>query len=190
MEAEFEGAANAFRAPSVGCLLNKRTNRRARREEWRCCGCSRRSFEAHHGQRGPSRSEQERSEAFGGASFTSRTRACRASCRDLAGFCRSWEGTTNVLSLDLLRALAKLGSLRAHRPRGCRSPVAGADPALKAAAETATVNAVPRTRAWLMRRWRRPRLWELTPSPRSRPRALEAQLLVRGRRAPNGDHAK
>jgi acyl-CoA dehydrogenase len=86
-------------------------------------------------------------EAFGGAGYVEDTGLPRL-LRD-AQTLSIWEGTTNVLSLDLLRVLAKGGSLDpiAREVHAC---VQGADPSLKSAAEAA-VRAVEHGAAWLGR---------------------------------------
>jgi acyl-CoA dehydrogenase len=86
-------------------------------------------------------------EAFGGAGYIEDTGLPRL-LRD-SQVLPIWEGTTNVLSLDLLRALAKLGTLD-PLAREVHDSVAGADPSLKAAAETA-LRAVEHAQAWLMK---------------------------------------
>ena len=104
-----------------------------------------------------------------------------------------WEGTTNVLSLDLLRALAKLGSLEPIA-REVHAAVEGADPSLKAPAEVA-VRAVEHAQAWLVKTMEGgpqaveagARRLALTLG-----RALELAFLVREatRSKKHGDHAK
>lgn len=86
-------------------------------------------------------------EAFGGAGYVEDTGLPRL-LRD-AQVLPIWEGTTNVLSLDLLRALAKSGSLDpiAREVRGC---VEGADPSLSATAEHA-LRAIDHAQSWLMK---------------------------------------
>jgi len=86
-------------------------------------------------------------ESFGGAGYIEDTGLPRL-LRD-SQVLPIWEGTTNVLSLDLLRALAKLGSLEPIA-REVHASVEGADPSLKVAAETA-VRAVDHAQAWLMK---------------------------------------
>ncbi len=86
-------------------------------------------------------------ESFGGAGYIEDTGLPRL-LRD-SQVLPIWEGTTNVLSLDLLRALAKLGSLEPIA-REVHASVEGADPSLKAAAEAA-VRAVDHAQAWLMK---------------------------------------
>ncbi|MBX3185874.1 MAG: acyl-CoA dehydrogenase family protein [Labilithrix sp.] len=86
-------------------------------------------------------------EAFGGAGYIEDTGLPRL-LRD-AQVLPIWEGTTNVLSLDLLRALAKTGSLEPIA-REVRTSIADADPSLKEAAETAT-RAVEHAASWLVR---------------------------------------
>lgn len=85
-------------------------------------------------------------ESFGGAGYIEDTGLPRI-LRD-AQVLPIWEGTTNVLSLDLLRALAKTGTLEPIT-REVHASVAGADPSLKVAAETA-VRAVEHAQSWLM----------------------------------------
>jgi alkylation response protein AidB-like acyl-CoA dehydrogenase len=86
-------------------------------------------------------------ESFGGAGYIEDTGLPRL-LRD-SQVLPIWEGTTNVLSLDLLRALAKLGTLEpiAREVHAC---VEGADASLKVPAETA-VRAVEHAQAWLMK---------------------------------------
>jgi acyl-CoA dehydrogenase len=86
-------------------------------------------------------------ESFGGAGYIEDTGLPRL-LRD-SQVLPIWEGTTNVLSLDLLRALAKLGSLEPIA-REVHASVEGADPSLKVAAEAA-VRAVDHAQAWLMK---------------------------------------
>ena len=86
-------------------------------------------------------------EAFGGAGYIEDTGLPRL-LRD-AQVLPIWEGTTNVLSPDLLRALAKGGSLEPI-VREVRACVEGADPSLKEPAEAA-VRATDHAAAWLMR---------------------------------------
>ena len=86
-------------------------------------------------------------ESFGGAGYIEDTGLPRI-LRD-SQVLPIWEGTTNVLSLDLLRALAKTGTLEPIA-REVHASVDGADPSLKVAAETA-VRAVDHAQAWLMK---------------------------------------
>jgi acyl-CoA dehydrogenase len=86
-------------------------------------------------------------ESFGGAGYIEDTGLPRL-LRD-SQVLPIWEGTTNVLSLDLLRALAKLGTLE-PLAREVHASVEGADPSLKVAAEAA-VRAVDHAQAWLMK---------------------------------------
>jgi alkylation response protein AidB-like acyl-CoA dehydrogenase len=86
-------------------------------------------------------------ESFGGAGYIEDTGLPRL-LRD-AQVLPIWEGTTNVLSLDLLRALAKLGSLEPIA-REVHAAVEGADVSLKVPAEAA-VRAVEHAQAWLMK---------------------------------------
>ncbi|HEY8073267.1 MAG TPA: acyl-CoA dehydrogenase family protein, partial [Labilithrix sp.] len=130
-------------------------------------------------------------ESFGGAGYIEDTGLPRL-LRD-AQVLPIWEGTTNVLSLDLLRALAKSGSLEpiAREVREC---VDGCDPSMKPVAEAA-MRAVDHATAWLVRTMEGgphaveagARRLALTLG-----RALEAGLLVREatRAKKVGDHAK
>jgi acyl-CoA dehydrogenase len=86
-------------------------------------------------------------ESFGGAGYIEDTGLPRL-LRD-SQVLPIWEGTTNVLSLDLLRALAKLGTLEPIA-REVHASVEGADPSLKVAAEAA-VRAVDHAQAWLLK---------------------------------------
>jgi hypothetical protein len=61
-----------------------------------------------------------------------------------------WEGTTNVLSLDLLRALVKTGSLAPIEREVSRRVENAKDASLAAAGRVAT-EAVAHARAWLER---------------------------------------
>jgi acyl-CoA dehydrogenase len=84
-------------------------------------------------------------ESFGGAGYIEDTGLPRL-LRD-SQVLPIWEGTTNVLSLDLLRALARLGTLEpiAREVHAC---VEGADASLKVPAEAA-VRAVEHAQSWL-----------------------------------------
>ncbi len=86
-------------------------------------------------------------EAFGGAGYIEDTGLPRM-LRD-AQVLPIWEGTTNVLSLDLLRVLSKGGSLE-PLIREVYACVQGADPSLKEPAEAA-IRATEHAGAWLMR---------------------------------------
>jgi alkylation response protein AidB-like acyl-CoA dehydrogenase len=86
-------------------------------------------------------------ESFGGAGYIEDTGLPRL-LRD-SQVLPIWEGTTNVLSLDLLRALARLGSLEPIA-REVHASVEGADASLKVPAEAA-VRAVEHAQAWLMK---------------------------------------
>lgn len=86
-------------------------------------------------------------ESFGGAGYVEDTGLPRL-LRD-SQVLPIWEGTTNVLSLDLLRALARLGSLEPIA-REVHASVEGADASLKVPAEAA-VRAVEHAQAWLMK---------------------------------------
>lgn len=86
-------------------------------------------------------------ESFGGAGYIEDTGLPRL-LRD-AQVLPIWEGTTNVLSLDLLRALAKTGTLEPIA-REVHASIQGADASLKVPAEVA-VRAVEHAQAWLMK---------------------------------------
>ncbi|MBS2015571.1 MAG: acyl-CoA dehydrogenase family protein [Deltaproteobacteria bacterium] len=130
-------------------------------------------------------------EAFGGAGYVEDTGLPRL-LRD-AQVLPIWEGTTNVLSLDLLRALAKTGSLEPIH-REVHACVENADASVKPAAEAA-VKAIDHAQAWLMKTMEGgPKAVEagarrlaLTVG-----RALELAYLVREttRSKAHGDHAK
>jgi alkylation response protein AidB-like acyl-CoA dehydrogenase len=85
-------------------------------------------------------------ECFGGAGYVENTGLPRL-LRD-AQVLPIWEGTTNVLSLDLLRAAAKTGGLAPLAAEVDRALRGVADPALAAAAERARA-AVRHAEAWL-----------------------------------------
>jgi hypothetical protein len=130
-------------------------------------------------------------ESFGGAGYVEDTGLPRL-LRD-AQVLPIWEGTTNVLSLDLLRALSKVGSLEPIA-REVHAAVEGADVSLKAPAEAA-VRAVEHAQAWLTKTMEGgpaaveagARRFALTLG-----RALELAFLVREatRSKKHGDHAK
>ena len=82
-------------------------------------------------------------ESFGGAGYVEDTGLPRL-LRD-AQVLPIWEGTTNVLSLDLLRALAKVGSLEPIA-REVHAAVEGADASLKVPAEAAVPRSSTRRR--------------------------------------------
>jgi len=86
-------------------------------------------------------------EAFGGAGYIEDTGLPRL-LRD-AQVLPIWEGTTNVLSLDLLRALSRTGTLEPIA-REVREATKGADASLKPAAEAAE-RAVEHATAWLVK---------------------------------------
>lgn len=86
-------------------------------------------------------------EAFGGAGYVEDT-GLPSLVRD-AQVLPIWEGTTNVLSLDLLRALSRNASVSVVAAEVSRA-VANADPSLKAAASLAS-GAVASAEAWLAR---------------------------------------
>jgi acyl-CoA dehydrogenase len=130
-------------------------------------------------------------ESFGGAGYVEDTGLPRL-LRD-AQVLPIWEGTTNVLSLDLLRALSRVGSLEPIA-REVHAAVEGADVSLKAPAEAA-LHAVEHAQAWMMKTMEGgpaaveagARRFALTLG-----RALELALLVREatRSKKHGDHAK
>jgi alkylation response protein AidB-like acyl-CoA dehydrogenase len=85
-------------------------------------------------------------ESFGGAGYIEDTGLPRI-LRD-AQVLPIWEGTTNVLSLDLLRALVKTGSLAPIEREVSRRVENAKDASLAAAGRVAT-EAVAHARAWL-----------------------------------------
>jgi hypothetical protein len=87
-------------------------------------------------------------ESFGGAGYVEDTGLPRL-LRD-AQVLPIWEGTTNVLSLDLLRAVAKAGSL-APFEREVRRRVEGAASAELASVGKVALDAVAHAGAWLAR---------------------------------------
>ena len=131
-------------------------------------------------------------EAFGGAGYVEDTGLPRL-LRD-AQVLPIWEGTTNVLSLDLLRALSKGGSLEpiAREVRACAE---GCDAPLKEPAEAA-VRAVDHATAWLLRTLESGGVPAVEAGARRLAltvgRALELGYLVREatRSKPHGDDAK
>jgi hypothetical protein len=130
-------------------------------------------------------------EAFGGAGYIEDTGLPRM-LRD-AQVLPIWEGTTNVLSLDLLRALSKLGTLEPIAYE-VHASVAGADPALKTTAESAT-RAIEHAQRWLSQTTAEgPRAVEAGARrfALTLGRALELAYLVREatRSMARGDHAK
>ncbi len=131
-------------------------------------------------------------EAFGGAGYVEDTGMPRM-LRD-AQVLPIWEGTTNVLSLDLLRVLSKGGSLEPI-VREVRACVEGADPSLKEAAEGA-VRATDHAGTWLMKTLESGGPSAVEAGARrlalTLGRALELALLVREatRSKKHGDHAK
>jgi acyl-CoA dehydrogenase len=130
-------------------------------------------------------------EAFGGAGYIEDTGLPRL-LRD-AQVLPIWEGTTNVLSLDLLRVLAKGGSLEPIA-REVREGVEGCDPSLKEAAESA-LRAVDHAQSWLLRTFEGgPRAVEAGARRLAMTlgRALELGYLVREatRARAHGDHAR
>jgi alkylation response protein AidB-like acyl-CoA dehydrogenase len=131
-------------------------------------------------------------EAFGGAGYIEDTGLPRL-LRD-AQVLPIWEGTTNVLSLDLLRALSKTGSLE-PLAREVRASVEGCDGDVAHVAEQAT-RAVDHAQAWLGRTLEAGGPHAVEAGARrlalTLGRALQAALLVREatRSRPFGDHAK
>ena len=85
-------------------------------------------------------------EAFGGAGYVEDT-GLPTLLRD-AQVLPIWEGTTNVLSLDALRAIAKEGGLEELAAAVARWAGSASDPALAGAGEVAT-RAVDAARKWL-----------------------------------------
>lgn len=85
-------------------------------------------------------------EAFGGAGYVEDT-GVPTLLRD-AQVLSIWEGTTNVLSLDTLRALESAGGMRTVRAEVERCAAYAADPALVPAVRAAAA-AVQRAEAWL-----------------------------------------
>jgi len=131
-------------------------------------------------------------EAFGGAGYIEDTGLPRL-LRD-AQVLPIWEGTTNVLSLDLLRVLAKGGSLEPIF-REVNACVEGADTSLKEPAEAA-LKAIEHAGTWLMRTLEAggPALVEAGARRLALTlgRAIELALLVREatRSKKYGDHEK
>jgi alkylation response protein AidB-like acyl-CoA dehydrogenase len=130
-------------------------------------------------------------ESFGGAGYVEDTGLPRL-LRD-AQVMPIWEGTTNVLSLDLLRAVGKAGTL-GSLAREVRAAVQGAPPSLKDAAELAG-RTVEHAEAWLSTA--RARGAEVVEAGARRlaltlGRALELAYLVREatRARAHGDHAR
>ena len=87
-------------------------------------------------------------ECFGGAGYVEDTGLPRL-LRD-AQVLPIWEGTTNVLALDLLRALAVEGAAEALADEIRRPASAARDPALRPAAEAA-LRALAHAQAWIER---------------------------------------
>jgi hypothetical protein len=85
-------------------------------------------------------------EAFGGAGYVEDTGIPRY-LRD-AQVLPIWEGTTNVLSLDVLRVLQKGGSLRPLRKELERCIAPAKDPSLRAAGAIAA-RALDHAEAWI-----------------------------------------
>jgi acyl-CoA dehydrogenase len=85
-------------------------------------------------------------EAFGGAGYVEDT-GIPTLLRD-AQVLSIWEGTTNVLSLDVLRALESAGGIHPVRAEVARCTATVADPALVPVARAAGA-AVERAEAWL-----------------------------------------
>lgn len=131
-------------------------------------------------------------EAFGGAGYIEDTGLPRL-LRD-AQVLPIWEGTTNVLSLDLLRALSKTGSLEPIA-REVRTCVAGCDGEVAHVAEAAT-RAVDHAQAWLGKTLEAGGPAAVEAGARrlamTLGRALQAALLVREatRAKAENDHAK
>ncbi len=96
-------------------------------------------------------------ECFGGAGYVEDTGLPRL-LRD-AQVLPIWEGTTNVLALDALRALAGAGAADALGDEIRRPALATRDPGLRAPAEAA-LRALEHARAWLDRTHAEPRAIE------------------------------
>jgi alkylation response protein AidB-like acyl-CoA dehydrogenase len=131
-------------------------------------------------------------EAFGGAGYIEDTGLPRL-LRDTQVL-PIWEGTTNVLSLDLLRAMAKGGSFEPLL-REVHACVEGADPSLKEAAEAA-IRAAEHGAAWIMRSFEGGGREAIEAGARRLAltfgRALELAFIIREatRSKSRGDHAK
>ncbi len=131
-------------------------------------------------------------EAFGGAGYIEDTGLPRL-LRD-AQVLPIWEGTTNVLSLDLLRAVAKTGSLEPIA-REVGGAVSGCEPSLVPVAEQ-VIRAVDHAQAWLGRTLEAGGPAGVEAGARrlamTLGRALQAALLVREatRSREENDHAK
>jgi hypothetical protein len=131
-------------------------------------------------------------EAFGGAGYIEDTGLPRL-LRD-AQVLPIWEGTTNVLSLDLLRALAK-GATLEPIAREVSTCVENAEPSLKAPARAA-IAAVAHANAWLVATMQAGGPSAVEAGARrlalTLGRALEVALLVREatRAKRHGDDAK
>lgn len=131
-------------------------------------------------------------EAFGGAGYIEDTGLPRL-LRD-AQVLPIWEGTTNVLSLDLLRALAK-GATLEPIAREIHACVENASPDLKAPAKAA-IAAVEHANAWLVATMQAGGPTAVEAGARrlalTLGRALEVALLVREatRAKKHGDDAK
>lgn len=117
-------------------------------------------------------------EAFGGAGYVEDT-GIPAILRD-AQVLSIWEGTTNVLSLDTLRAMASAGGLAPVRAEAVRCAAEVRDPGLAAVANAA-LRAMDRAAEWLEDATRRGRPEVEAGARRSAltlGRALEAALLA------------
>jgi hypothetical protein len=131
-------------------------------------------------------------EAFGGAGYIEDTGLPRL-LRD-AQVLPIWEGTTNVLSLDLLRVLAKGGSLEPLF-REVHACIDGCDPSLKEPAEAA-LKACEHAGVWLMKTLEAGGPTAIEAGARrlalTLGRAMELALLVREatRSKKHGDHEK
>jgi alkylation response protein AidB-like acyl-CoA dehydrogenase len=117
-------------------------------------------------------------ESFGGAGYVEDT-GLPTLLRD-AQVLSIWEGTTNVLSLDALRAVAKEGALGPLIARIAELSQAAKDPELVAAAKLA-ISAAERAAAWVSERGKHPAAVEAGARgfAMTLGRALELACLVR-----------
>lgn len=189
MEAEYQGAFHiAFRAVE---LLGKEEAGELREEEAALLRLLTPIVKLVTGKQAVAVAS-EALEAFGGAGYIEDTGLPRL-LRD-AQVLPIWEGTTNVLSLDLLRVLAKGGSL-APIVREVRACVEGCDSSLADAAAQIT-RAVDHAGVWLGETLQKGGPVAVEAGARrlalTLGRSLEAALLVREatRSKAHGDNAK
>jgi alkylation response protein AidB-like acyl-CoA dehydrogenase len=143
LQAELEGAMLlAFRLVE---LLGREENKTITEEETHLLRLLTPIVKATTGKQAVT-SASEILETFGGAGYIEDTGLPRL-LRD-AQVLPIWEGTTNVLSLDLLRAVAKTGSM-APIEREVARRVEGAKEASLAKAGRVALEAVAHARAWL-----------------------------------------